>query len=282
MKFPHVLITAAIPALCGSMLLLHAAAAPRSLLIQQVTIAIVAIAATLISVRYSKASSTQKSRAWLLLGLATLVYTPFLNGVSSNPQRWLGLFGFRLYIAPVVLPLFLLLWYRILSRHEATAGVASAVAAFVALGLLLQPDAAQLTAFAAASVPILWCSSIGRLGRLIMIVSLLVAAAVSWAVPDALAPVSYVEGVFLVAASFSVWLLLVAVLAVALPVFSLGWQAYKSNSPGILGVAIYFAVLYLLAPIQVTPVPLLGFGAGPILGYFIIASQVEHRNVDAA
>jgi cell division protein FtsW (lipid II flippase) len=266
------------------MLLLHAAAAPRLLLIQQATIAIVAIAATLISVRYSTASSTQKSRAWLLLGLAALVYTPFLSGASPNPQRWLGLFGFRLYIAPVVLPLFLLLWYRMLSRHEAKTGIASAAAtaAFIAVGLLLQPDAAQLTAFAAASVPILWCSNIGRLGRLVMIVSLLVAAAVSWTVPDALAPVSYVEGVFLLAASFSAWLLLVAVLAVALPVFCLGSLAYKLNSAGVLGVAIYFAVLYLLAPIQVTPVPLLGFGAGPILGYFIIASQVEHRNVNAA
>ena len=39
--------------------------------------------------------------------------------------------------------------------------------------------------------------------------------------------------------------------------------------------ALYWATVFALAPRQVTPVPWLGFGAGPILGYFLVAGSVS-------
>ena len=39
---------------------------------------------------------------------------------------------------------------------------------------------------------------------------------------------------------------------------------------GLLAVAMYYVALVGLAPLEITPVPLLGFGAGPILGYLLM------------
>ena len=280
--FPHILITAATPALLGGLLLLNFAAAPRTLLFQQAIVGIVAVVAVFLSAHYFKPSSALNKSPWLLFGMAAVVCAPILIGGSSAPHRWLGLFGFRLYVAPVVLPLFLLVWHRSHSGGMASATLAAVAAAFTALGLFVQPDAAQLTAFAIASVPILWFSPCSRSVTLSVLTALLLAAAGSWNVPDPLTPVSYVEGVFLLAAEASPWALFSTVLAAALPVIALGWLARKTNSPGILAVCLYFTVLYLLAPVQVTPVPLIGFGAGPIVGYFIMADQVWRHTSNAA
>jgi hypothetical protein len=277
---PTTLIIAALPALLGSFLLLNFVAAPRALLAQQAAVAIVAVVAAIFALRYAKIAPTVKRAPWLLMGMAMLVCAPILL-TSSAPHRWLGMFGFRLYIAPVVLPLFLLHWHRALSGDKITINLSMIAALVAGVGLIVQPDAAQLTAFAIASVPLIWISNGSLSMRLLPIGLLLGAAAFSWNIPDPLTPVPYVEGVFILASKLSVWALLGAVIAVALPVISLGLFAYRMRSLGVFSVSLYFATLYLLAPAQVTPVPLLGFGAGPILGYFLMVSQVRRFNSKA-
>ena len=277
----YALIAAAVPALLGSLLLLNFAEAPRALLVEQAAIALAALLASVISVRWLKTSSFLKPSPWLFLGMVVLLYLPLLDWQSSPPHRWLGLFGFRLYIAPVVLPVFLLLWHQALSTDKSTVSVSSVSALLAGLALFTQTDAAQLSALAIGSIPIFWCLAIGRAGRLCLITALLGAAAVSWSTPDPLDPVTYVEGVFLLAASASGWWLFAAVLVSALPIVILVWLARSTNSAGVLAVGLYFSVLLLLAPIQTTPVPLLGFGAGPVLGYFIMAAFTRCENETA-
>ena len=264
---------AAIPALLGSLVLMNVAGAPRALWAQQAIVAATATVTVFFAARHSKAKSAVIRAPWLLLGMAALVCAPLLGVGSPAPRRWLEFSGIRLYVASAVLPVFLLVWHRGLAGGRATAVMSSVAVAFTALALFLQPDAAQLTALAIASLPILWSCSGGRLvaRSTLAALSLLLAAAVSWRTPDPLAPVPYVEGVFVSAAGYSDWALVAAVLAAALPVTALGWSARRTKSRGIFAVTFYYAVLYLLAPAQVTPVPLLGFGAGPILGYFVMA-----------
>jgi len=279
---PLILVAAPIPALVGSLLILHAAVVPRALFVQQAVVAIAAIAAVLFVERYAKTKSPMRAAPWLMLGMAALLCTPLLSGASSPPHRWLGFVGFHLYIAPVVLPLFLLLWQRALSDNKTTAASSIAAAALIGVGLLAQPDAAQLTAFALASVPVLGLSKPWRLAKLLTLAALLIAAAIAWGQPVPLAPVPYVEGVFTLAATSSIWALFVAIVSVALPTIALGWLALRTGSKSTFAVMLYFGALYLLAPLQVTPVPLLGFGAGPIIGYFIMASQACRTLPNAA
>jgi len=146
--------------------------------------------------------------------------------------------------------------------------------AIIAAALLFQPDAAQLSAFVAALSVILVNSSWRLALRLGLFALLLCCTVAAWRVPDPLAPVRYVEGVFRLAAEVSPVALLAAVVSAALPVLGLVAFARSTESNAPLAVAAYYTTLFALAPFQVTPVPLLGFGFGPILGYFLAASLV--------
>jgi hypothetical protein len=73
--------------------------------------------------------------------------------------------------------------------------------------------------------------------------------------------------------------LLAAVVFAALPVLGLVWFALSTRCRAPLAIAAYYTTLFALAPLQVTPVPLLGFGSGPILGYFLVASILASSGV---
>lgn len=275
---PHLLALAAIPPLLGSLWFLEYSSASRGLLVQQAAIGTLAFLATLVAVRFMKPSYSSPPHGMVFLALAAVLFAPLLGQVSAGPHRWVGMAGFRLYVAPVVVPLFLVLWHRALTSQGGAPRASSLSATLAGAALFAQPDAAQLTAFAVGAVPLVWCSVLFRRWRLPVICGALLAAAVSWGLPDPLAPVPYVEGVFQLAASSSYGVLAAAVVAAALPVAALAWLAYSMSSTGLLAVALYLGVLLLLAPMQVTPVPLLGFGAGPVLGYFLMASQAWRQS----
>ena len=111
------------------------------------------------------------------------------------------------------------------------------------------------------------------------LVAAAMAAGVAWAwwQPDPLLPVSYVEGVLDLAANAGPVALVAALAALALPLLMLSWQARASNDPALLSVAVYYLAIDVLAWRQLTPMPLLGFGAGPIVGYALVAAAVRQR-----
>ena len=278
---PYLLALAAVPALLGSLLLLYSRA-PSSLLLQQAVVAMVALLATLVAARFTKPTYSAAPSQVLLLFLAAALFVPLFAQGSDGPHRWLRIAGLQLYLAPVVLPLFLVLWHRAITSMQVSFWACSLSACLVAIALFAQPDAPQLTAFAVAAISILCWSDVSKERRVSAIAIAVVAVAASWSRPDPLQPVPYVEGVFLLAAGASYFALAAVVAAAALPVVALVWLASRHRSLGPLAVALYFAVLLLFAPTLTTPVPLLGFGAGPILGYFLVAGQAWRRRASAA
>lgn len=266
---------AAVPALILSVLLLSSAGAPRSALIQQVLVAAFAISASVIAARARRASRPPMGH-WLALTLAACLFLPLLFGAGAGVHRWLPLGGILLYVAPVVLPLSLFLIGA--SSGASTIYVLSTT--MMAAALLFQPDAAQLSAFAVAMSTILVNSPWRFPLRLGLFALILCCAVAAWRVPDPLTPVRYVEGVFRLAADVSTFALLAAVVSAALPVLGLVWFARSTRCISPLAVAAYYTTLFALAPLQVTPVPLLGFGSGPILGYFLIASIISSSGGD--
>jgi hypothetical protein len=260
---------AAVPALLLSVLLLNIGGAPRSALIQQIVVAVFATSVSVVAVWVRRAGPPAAGYR-LALPLAACLFLPLLFGTDAGPHRWLPLGGTRLYVAPVVLPLSLFL----IGVSSGGPTIYLMSTAMISAALLFQPDAAQLSAFAAAMSVILvnspWRLSL-RLGLFALMLCCVVAA---WRVPDPLTPVRYVEGVFRVAAEASTLALPAAVVSAALPVLGLVWFARSTLCNAPLAVAAYYTTLFSLAPLQVTPVPLLGFGSGPILGYFLVASIV--------
>ena len=263
------LLFAALPALIGSLLLMSFLDVARGPIVQQAVVAIVGAAWLLMPIRLQDSKSPSSPRLWPVVAMAVLLFAPLAFGGAGSPHRWLVLGGIRLYLAPVVIPLFLLTWHLAAKDKSASQLASAAAMVLVGLALMLQPDASQLTAFALAALALLVGSGLSRALKCAVMAGLLVLAVVSWQMPDPLLPVLHVEGVFQLARQVSLLALVASIMAAALPVIALVWLSFTRRSAGLLAVAVYYATLFALAPLQLTPVPLLGFGAGPVLGYFL-------------
>lgn len=178
----------------------------------------------------------------------------------------------RLHAAAVLLPL-------LLAALPALARVrgwwASALAAAgVALALFLQPDAAQATAFAAGAVVLLLPGAGGRLPRLAGLLPLPLLAGLAWRRADPLAPVPHVEEIVGLAAGLGAgWGVAAAAALALLPVpFLLAGRGAGSRAGLALGA--YVAVTCLAPFAGSFPVPVMGYGVSPILGYLLGAGAL--------
>ena len=272
----HLLFWAAAPAMVMSAWLLHVSQAPRSAQAMQFVVAGIASAAFLVFAR-GRSLGWYGHNRWLALILVLSLFIPLLTSLQGGPERWLDLGSARLYVAPVVLPAVLFLLEALMLRAP---GVAVATVSVASIALVLQPDAAQMSALAMAILVLLFATNSPLLLRLALLAVLLTSGVAAWCIPDPLAPVPYVEGVFSVAYEVSPFVLAAALMCAAIPVIALVWAAWVTRSSGMLAVAAYYAFLFALAPLQITPVPLLGFGAGPILGYLFVAGLVLRPNAN--
>ncbi|MGL4573314.1 MAG: hypothetical protein ACRCV9_00830 [Burkholderiaceae bacterium] len=89
--------------------------------------------------------------------------------------------------------------------------------------------------------------------------------------PDPLKPVAHVEGVFALAFSHSI-LAGLAVLASAIMLLAGLIARGASGATWLYAVAAYYAVLFVCSVFGLTPAPLIGYGAGPMLGFGLLAA----------
>jgi cell division protein FtsW (lipid II flippase) len=262
------LVAAPIPAIAGSILLMHSAKVSTSLLLQQAAVTAICIAVVLLT-QLGKPSqfSTRSTRLqlWVLAIVAFAVLAPVLFATQPGPHRWVALGPIRLYVASFVLPMGLLCLTEWPNRQSVIRTLWILV---VALILAAQPDAAQATAFSIAALFALLRTGGSTPAKLLVLAGLSASLGWAWSQPDPLEPVAHVEGVLALAARHGVWALIAAVIGIAIPIVVLARQGQRLARPGLIVVAAYYAVIYVFASIQITPMPFLGFGAGPILGYF--------------
>lgn len=281
-RIANSLVLAAIPAFIGSLFLMHrGGATPIQMLQQALVFGVCAILCGTMSPK--PVVLTQTSRNTLLAVAVVTLLAPLALVSGDGPRRWIGAGGIRLYVASVVLPGTLLLLARNLG--PGTHGPARPLTALVAVAAALaaQPDASQATAFSLACLPFLGIGTLALPAHAGVGVALAAATWVAWLRPDPLEPVPYVEGVFALALAISPFVLVLALLSVVLPIALLLRAArYFPGRPEIIPVAIYYVTLAFLASHQLTPVPLLGFGAGPILGYFALVTLSAWQDRAAA
>jgi hypothetical protein len=145
----------------------------------------------------------------------------------------------------------------------------------VAMLLLLQPDAAQATAFAGAAFTLLIANDQRVRAAWAAALVIAILAAWTWTRLDPLSPVSYVEGIVgLARDSGPGWLVAsIAALAVLPLPFFVSPLSYHSAVARALGV---YLCICILAPIfGQFPVPLVGFGLSPIVGYFVALASLR-------
>lgn len=273
------LFLAPVPALVGSLLVLHAAGTSWSLFVQQ--IAASAIAAScgwiLSGLGASTTITSPATHRYAVMVVAPLACAlPMMVPFTDAPHRWVIVGGLRLYMAGIMLPATVLTLSDAWCERSAPAArmtQATATAALVVTAALLSahPDAAQVTALAGAIIVTLLRAWRRPIQTAAAIVAVAVCSVLAWQQPDPLRPVPYVEGVLDVAASAGWLAWLAAVTCVAVPPLALTWRASVTGAWSLLAPAVYYVIIGMMAWRQLTPMPLLGFGASPILGYFFMA-----------
>ena len=191
----------------------------------------------------------------ILLILAAALFGPEAGGA----RRWIRIGPFSVSAAMLVLPALLVLIRDIACFYPLLLGAA--------VILSIQPDASQMTALAAASIPLLWRGREKKGWTLLSAAALALLTIHSLRMPLAVEFVPYSEGVLVMLGEIS-WLLAAAGCAAlaAIPAFWC-WRFYKERKIWLLSLAVYEAVMILFGLTGQYPVPFMGFGLSPIVGY---------------
>lgn len=192
----------------------------------------------------------------------------FAMAGSMGVHRWIQIGPLTVHAGAVCLPVLIVA----LGALDAFGGKLRwgpmLLAMTVAMLLLLQPDAAQATAFAGAAFTLLIANEQRARAAWAAALVIAVLAAWTWTRLDPLPPVPYVEGIVgLARQSGPAWMVAsIAALAVLPLPFFISPLSCHSAVARALGV---YLCICILAPLfGHFPVPLVGFGLSPIVGYF--------------
>lgn len=260
-----VYLAAPVPALVVGVLTMRLSGVPPSLWGQNVAAWVAGTALCLVLARPRRSAArhgwADVAAVLTLVALAATLLAPGMDGV----HRWLPLGPVRLHAAAVLLPV-LVVALDTVGRARGW-WTSALVAAAAMLALFLQPDAAQATAFGAAAVVLLAARAEGRAARLACLGVVAALAVLTWTRRDPLAPVPYVEEIVGLAASLgTAWAVaaVVSLLLLPLPFFVAGRGAAR-----IVGMALgaYVAITAAAPFLGSFPVPVMGYGMSPIVGY---------------
>lgn len=217
------------------------------------------------------------SRPCFLFAAPAAIAATFLSGGLDGVHRWLLLGPVRLHIASIVLPLLLIQLAASTRRKLAFAGSAALLSAAL---LILQPDGSEATAFICAALSIIITYAGGRRSLLFLeAFALLTCFTIVWMVPDRLPSVACVEGIIKMAARLHPAIAVCGIFGLAILPVPFLCQAAAQNrakSAAALAVAVYFLVIILISiGTGAYPVIVFGYGACPILGYYLACGAIR-------
>lgn len=208
----------------------------------------------------SRAGRVATSPAVVLIALIALGLT-FIGPGQEGVHRWLAIGPFTVNVAFLALPLAAVA----LAANRDSAAVWIGALAILAV-LAAQPDASQATAWFAVVVVAALSSAIRWTVRAPLLLLSLAVTVFAWLRPDPLEPVAQVEDVLELAWAASPVLAVAgggAVLAACLA------PVMKGRTAPALALSAYFAATLATTAFGAFPVPLMGVGMGPILGFWI-------------
>lgn len=207
-----------------------------------------------------------------LLAAPLALATTLLNAPVEGVHRWIDVGPLHVNAAAALLPAAAVGLAAVSGRRWSWV----AAAAMLCL-LVLQPDASQATAFGAAMLVVLASLRAPAAVRASGAAAVVLAVAAAWLRPDPLAPVPEVEGIIGLAWT---WSPLAAAAAVALLATTALWPLRMAASdPARLRVASLAlaacCIVSALAPaFGAFPVPLVGMGMSPVLGFWLGAGAL--------
>ncbi|PEJ57693.1 cell division protein [Bacillus sp. AFS002410] len=196
-----------------------------------------------------------------------LLLLTFFDEGLHGVHRWLAIGPLRLNIAFVFVPL-LIIHLSNLMKSKAI-WITFSFILFFTLLLYFQPDASQLTAFTIAiSISLLSVKKHKKTQVLLFIIFILLIV-YNWSHLDKLAPVSYVEDILSLVKDMGIgWLIsaIISLIILLMPFFFIPPNNAKLLS---FSLGTYLAICILSSFFGNFPVPIIGYGTSPFIGYFI-------------
>lgn len=220
-------------------------------------------------------------------GLAALavvaVGAPLVVGASvEGVRRWIEIGAFRVHPSMLLTPPLLVFTARRLERRP---WVGHAILIALQVAHALAPDAGMATAVGAAAIALTLAGDPPR--RVWMTPVYGASIALAWLRPDPLGPAPFVEDI--VARAFALSPIVGGLGLVALgcgalgPLMSRGSDRSALERATAVALATYFVGLAVVPLVGAFPVPLLGFGASPVIGAFLgMAAFDRARRAPAA
>ena len=198
---------------------------------------------------------------WVSVCAAALSATLFFPSVGGA-RRWLDLGIFNVNAGMLLLPSLLVMLGGLKCMYPALMIIAAV--------LCVQPDFSQLTAFSLGILPVLWLRR-NHVGWLMASLIFLGACLIRCAgIPVELEPAAYCEGILAMLHNLSPLMQVIGWLALSLIPICFLVRFFRRREAGELCLAIYYAVVILFSVTGEYPVPFMGFGLSPIVGYWLM------------
>lgn len=212
-------------------------------------------------------NATRQFRIIGLVGVVTLIST-FLDPGLRGVHRWIQPGPVRLYAAAIFLPMIITLLGFLVERGSIRAAILLTGCTLAVL--VAQPDAAQTTAFAVATFAIALCRFRRNWLLWPMAFTLAGISVWAWLRPDPLPRIPHVEGILDLARDQGVfWYASGLAILFALPAPFLAGGPSRAGASTARALGCYFCACLLAPFLGNFPVPLLGYGASAIIGYFL-------------
>lgn len=269
-------LLSALPGVLAGTWIMYAQGISKSIYIQNI---IYLMIGSLLSMVYMSVKCRITMKALCPAAVLNLLFlsSPFFFRGTDGVHRWFRLGTLGLNVAFISLPLLLIFIHKLLYNGHLKFCCFLVLAAAVIL--FLQPDASMISAFSIALIPVFYRNSKMGIFKYIFVI-LLILSGISWINIDHVEPVSYVEDIIVLAQRSGWPYLLCCILSIIILLLPFIKRNCGERCKGVSeSFGLFFIVLILSTVPGNFPVPLIGYGISPIIGYLICVSYVE-KNLD--
>lgn len=260
------LLVVAIPSVIIGTIAMKFHGVSHMILKQNIAFWLISCLLSFFAVSVKKQNSSRTSPGVFIFITIMVFFASYFDEGIGGVHRWVSIGPVRLYISSILLPILIIqLWKLISSKKEIPA---IAIAIIVSVLLFLQPDASQLTAFVISMVIIILSKYNSSILKYIVTIILITLVILSWIFLDKLPAVSYVEDIVLLVSDMGLlWYILgiASLVILPLPFILLTIDEYRLLSRC---VGIYFIIVLISTWFGNFPVPLMGYGVSPVIGYY--------------
>ncbi|PGM55871.1 cell division protein [Bacillus sp. AFS053548] len=215
-------------------------------------------------------STMKKTNIIVITCILILFLVTFLDKGLHGVHRWIAIGPLRFNIALVLVPLLIIQLASLMKSRPFW--LTFSFALIYTVLLLFQPDASQLTAFTISISFLLLNIKKNKSVQILLLIVFILLITLSWSHLDQLAPVSYVEDILSLVKGMGIGWLVLAVISLLILLMPFFLFPPNSAKPLSFSLGIYFSISILSSFFGNFPVPIMGYGTSPFIGYLIAIS----------